>query len=617
MKKNFLDIGVLFSALSLFTFPTLTFSQQSDSTHIDAIEYYYLRIATGFGAGVDQAIDTEGGSSREYLTRPFLYWGLSDKLSFALSNQTIWSNAESYQFNPTDSQNEGYNASHFSQIALNAVLANSFFVHASADFSNRLPYRIDFSSEDADFKQFQLSGFYLSRDGMLEYAPNQRALVYYGTNWFDETFFPQLGLASLQNPLTKELLPAIDLPLSLFSKGQTFVAFSGFANTESLTSPSFIPVDAFTYREDSNISDTQRESVNIQIGHGLLDNLNFGAVLQYFHSDSKNVQSDALGSVFDQFNSDSKTYSINGWVEQIFRQNWRQRLSLAIAGLSSEYVQPDFFGAAANQSYTQKYLNANYTLQHLWNAPAPGMATFLADRDDLFGHRLPKGGWQLLGSAGWAFNFDRDAGQSKNDSKRFSLALVNGRSSQLEMGVLTSIDRYSSENAPPGSELPYSKTISAMWNYGLVFNFANYRLSEDYHRFLGWNELSQFDRLYGSLLRPGMVKLTIGALHGFEYLHNVQRINTNGIVNSDNSDWHPRDVQFYGRVRVGLKWGMELDMSVAEAAEVRNVAFSAPLLRSLRLRAEYNSSIFDRDFFFSNRSLSPNSFVNVRLIGLF
>jgi hypothetical protein len=617
MKKDFLNKAVLFSALLIFTFPTFAFSQQSDSTHFNAIEYYYLRIAKGFGAGVDQAVDTEGGSSREYLTRPFLYWGLSDKLSFAFSNQTVWSNAGNRNSILINNQEVETRANHFSRLAVNFLPVNGLFLNASADISNGAPFRTIFNNEERENKSFALRGVFLSKKGKLDYHRHQRALVYYGTNWFDKAYFPNVGLGPFPLPLANELSPAVRQNVSVFSKGQTFITLDSYLDRQSFTSPGQIFTGQATVETLLLTSKTRTEYADLKIGHSLTDHFNIGAGLQLAHTDSRVFRSETESDADGRTNSESQRYTLSGWAEQIFNQNWRHRLNISLAEYNSEFSQILASGTP-DPSFTQtgKFFTGSYALQHLWKAPAPAMARFLADRDDLFGHRLPKGGWQLLGTASWTFNFDRQPNSAKNDFKRVSLALANGKTSHLEIGAVTFLDRYAFDTGFISTDIPSTKSTSASWNYGLIINLTNYQFSDKLQQYYGWNELSHFDRLYGSLLQPGMVKLAIGAFHGFEYSHSEQT-GRDGLRNIEESNWNPRDIQFYGRLRVGLKWGIELDMSVAEAAEIRNVALSVQLLRSLRLRAEYNSAIFDRNFYFSNRSLGPNSFVNVRLIGLF
>ncbi|MFQ5629390.1 MAG: hypothetical protein ACE5I1_11565, partial [bacterium] len=606
-KYRFIAVFLL-SFLSFVLLPNLATGQQADSTSFHALEYYHIRLAKGFGAGVEQAVDTDGGVARKYLTRPFIYMGLSDKLAFALSNQTIWSTDTGQQVFFVNNRETEMRANHLTQLSVNYFPASGLLVNASANFSNGQPFSTILSNDDNENRDFTLRGIYYSRGSQIEYQPNQRVLIYYGKNWFGVDFLPVIGLGSLTAPVAKELAPPVAQPASLFSKGQSFAIVNGSSNRQSVTSLTQVSTGATTNDDLLLTSEARREYIDMKVGHSFRDNFNLGAGLYYFRSTSRLFLSETQGYADGREYANSKRLAVSGWAEQVLSRHWRHRVTAEVTRISSRFSTSTYLSPEKDELFNvqeENFFSGNYAFQRMWRAADPGTTLFLADRDDLFGHRLPKGGWQLVGSASWAFNFDFDKrriNQTKNDSKRLSLALVNGKSSHLELGAVTILDRYTFEtDANDVVLIPSSKNTSAAWNYGLVVNLTNYQFTEKERALYGWHELSQFDRLYGSLLRSGMVKLTIGALHGFEYSHRVERSARNGVIIIDESEWNPRDIQFYGRARIGIKRGLEVDLSVTDAAETGNIAFSAQLLRSIRLRAEYNSSINSRDYFFMNR----------------
>jgi hypothetical protein len=171
--------------------------------------------------------------------------------------------------------------------------------------------------------------------------------------------------------------------------------------------------------------------------------------------------------------------------------------------------------------YKRNSWKVSYALHYLGNVASPGVPAFLADANHVFGNRLPARGFHFIGHASYQ-SFKDEAPlpvpgggygpEQKDEQYNFSATGICGLSSGLEMGVKTIFFKDKLTSAYFGDlALNVQRYENNIWYHNLAFSFANYRYEEKHEDRFGWDQIREFDRLYGPLLQAGMMKGELAA----------------------------------------------------------------------------------------------------------
>jgi hypothetical protein len=165
--------------------------------------------------------------------------------------------------------------------------------------------------------------------------------------------------------------------------------------------------------------------------------------------------------------------------------------------------------------------NLGYVLHYLRKVEPTSQEAFLADWNGTFGNRLPAHAFHLIGKAVTSFSKNKredwDTSRSRfyqwdSDESRHhtaSLTGIYGVSDWLEVGGKAEYFKLRYQSAWFNHPEPVAGE-SSFWRSALSLSFANYRYEERFKERFGWEQIREFDRLYGPLLLGGTINGTLG-----------------------------------------------------------------------------------------------------------
>ncbi len=601
MKKTLFPI----ISLLILIHPTLWAQTDIADSTFSAPDFFITRMVEGFGGGFEQVLSQKQETDRQFNSTPFIYAGISDKVSLQLTNQISWIRRSEILLDGLTIDQKNFTNSTPGFRAQFRPLAG-LHILAAANWNNKRAllneyvfseFRGETETEQQN-RDASIQVDYFSQDGVVTLAADQRNWMYFGNSslpFFESVF---------------------ETPITFLTPGQTYLSFGGtfqqgdfsIFNTETLS---------------SEIATRSRQSqFNFEALFGLRRNLVLGlSVHPDVERETQNENSDNQFSI-----------SLAPRVEFLSAKNTLHRFSFQYDYLRNEQQPPgeNIASTPGNSTLlTTNFLKRwsfRYGFNRLWNTKPLTTSAFLANWNDDFGNRLPRGAIRL--SAEILADVERitndrqrdnlrTVSQEKNQSIHLQTTASYGLFDKLEIGWKTELNRRwgkRSEVALWNNRL--------FWRNALEISFANYRFEEKYRSRFGWQQVSNFNRLFGPLLYRGMFIGTVAVqpvYYSREWRGENARFFDYRLPNRRVETWFAE-----GRFRYGVLDNLELKAIVDISSPFVSINLRDRVLSNLQFAVSWqpwNSFRLEIEHRIEKTD-SPNfeereNFWNLRIISLF
>jgi hypothetical protein len=475
--------------------PNSSYGQSENDSTFNGIDYYAGRIAKGFGGGVEHQItDKEQGYSFSS-TCPSVYGSIGNRLALQLSNMTNWVRY--------DDDLSHYDKNVFQRVGMQANyrLARGVWLSGGGSFERRKLANSDAVYYKDEENRSSFRGLYLSQAGQTHLTPDQLAFAYYAV---PQSIF-------LHN----------DRPFRILSPKQSMVDISGDTRSMEYSVRYDTTRSEFSTIEDSDSGSGQ--NLNIELMHTFNRCVSFGLDLlssqSTFRSGESGIGYDGIRYEYHG-RSRRKSFALAPRIEILGSKHILHRLGGQYDSSSlDDSMTRDLIGPKESWEMIDKSWNLDYSIHYLKNPSLPSLEAFLADQNNVFGNRLPAKGLHWIGrtltglSKGKANSLTPIGPNTQHEGKArfydFSTIAIYGLSNWFEAGWKVSYRLTRAESADPYAIPPSSTNKQTEWSNSLVLNFANYRYEDRFKDRFGWEQIREFDRLYGPLLLEGMIKGTV------------------------------------------------------------------------------------------------------------
>ncbi len=494
MKK----VRYLFVLLSTFTSQfSLAQEQAEDDSTFNALDYYSGRIAQGLGGGFEQQVSGKKFGVRGFASSPFAYGNIGSRISVRFSNNTSWS-----EFDDSLRALRGFdkNALQTNLVQLRYRRAGGLMLEAQGNFSHsKVSGAIDNGSKydhERDTRAYGLAASYYSQGGRLRLTPRQLAFQYYA--------FPR---------------PAVEFQPHAFrflTPGQFMLGVrSDYRKFHAETQIVDVPNDYFSSGEFDERSFILPE---LNFVYAWKEQITLALAAQSLHGKSESAQ--RVPDREQDYSNNTDQIIIAPKIYYFSAERILHRFSARWSALDSKGENVDHFAGNGTYKVANKF-NSNswsydYTLHVLSAIAPPSLRAFLADWNDDFGNRLPPGVLHLALQASvssFAYGNERTSQDmpvfiiNDDETRTYSGAVqgLYGLTNDIELNAQWNYFRSRQErwNFEPSPARTLQK--NEQWTGSFMLRFANYRFEERYQSRFGWEQLREYDRLYGPLLLRGML----------------------------------------------------------------------------------------------------------------
>jgi len=477
---------------------------ENDST-FNSLDYYFGRIVLGLGGGFEQQVSGKKYGARGFASSPFVFSNIGSRMSVSFSNNTSWT-----EFDDSSRAQSGFdkNALQTNLIQFRYRLADELLLEAQSNFSHSerldvLDRGSEYGSEN-DTRAYRLAVSYYSQGGRVRLTPSQLAFQYYA--------FPR---------------PAVEMAtyaVRFLTPGQFMLNVRGdYRRFRTETESADIPNGYF---QSGKFQDRNFTLPELNFIYAWKRRMTFSLAVRAIIDESESTT--RISGQEQSFRNDAHQITLAPQLLYFSAENLLHHVSAQLAAHDSKSTSSDQY--AGNGTYqVEGEFHSNiwrydYSLHLLSAISPPALSAFLADWNHDFGNRLPPGVLHLsLQASAAASRFENN--RSSDNQLEFLINEETSRnytgSAQGHYGLTNGIEL--------GTQLAYNWRKDDRWDFepsprrriqkqkqwlgNFTLRFANYRFAERYRARFGWEQLREYDRLYGPLLLRGMLSGSLAVVY--------------------------------------------------------------------------------------------------------